>query len=355
VVAVGSLNLRAGPDIMHPVIDVLATGTAVAVHGRSHDFTWLAVLSPDLQDGWLSAGHVVLRRDPDTVPTRATPTPPPTRTPTPAPADPGLALVLAPPIVAQGDPVLVRLRAPGARQVVAALGQATVPMFAAGDEAHAGLLPVPAEMSPGEHAVHVTAVDADGTPRDETAVLVVLEAPFGQEGIALDAMVRETLEPGLREAESAMLVARVWSVVTAERMWSGVWQRPITISVSSRFGTLRDYNGGAVRERHTGTDLRGRTGTPVAAPAAGRVLLAEPLAVRGHSVWLDHGWGVQSGYFHLHELRVAQGDTVAAGQVLGTVGRTGRATGPHLHWEVRVAGVPVQPLEFLQRDVGAVP
>jgi murein DD-endopeptidase MepM/ murein hydrolase activator NlpD len=85
------------------------------------------------------------------------------------------------------------------------------------------------------------------------------------------------------------------------------------------------------------------------------VVLAEPLAVRGNTVWLDHGWGVHSGYFHLDSIGVTVGQVVNAGDALGIVGATGRATGPHLHWEVRVAGLPVQPLEFLLRDVGAVP
>lgn len=355
IVVAESLNLRTGPEVSHPVIDILTAGTAVAIRGRSHDDTWLAVRSPDLQEGWLSARHVRLRRQLAAFPTQVTPTPPPTRTPTPVPADPSAALVLAPPVVAQGDPLLVRLRAADATQAVASLLDATVPLFPAGSGAFAGLLPVPADVAPGQHLVHLTAVDGGGNPRHESIPLQVLEAPFADETITLGDEARALLDPALRERETAYLAQTVWSAPPSERLWSGTWQRPLTVSVSSPFGARRAYNGEPASDRHVGVDLRGGVGTVVRSPADGRVVLAEELAVRGNTVWLDHGWGVHSGYFHLETLAVTPGDVTEAGTILGTVGRTGRATGPHLHWEVRVAGTPVQPLEFLLRDVGAVP
>jgi murein DD-endopeptidase MepM/ murein hydrolase activator NlpD len=269
--------------------------------------------------------------------------------------DPALPLVLVPPIVALGDPVLVRLRAPGAVQATAVLGEQQIALQPTAGDTFVGLLGVPPDFSPGDHAVHVTAIDGGGVPTAQEVILTVHYTPFAEEGIVLDASRQRLLDPALRAADTERLAAEVWSVVTPERLWQGVWTRPVTGTISSFFATERSYNGGPVDTQHVGVDFRAGPGTPVHAPARGRVVLAAPLQVGGNSVWLDHGWGVQSGYLHLREILVEPGGLVEAGQLVGTVGATGRVTGPHLHWEVRVHGVAVQPLEFLRRDVGEIP
>lgn len=88
------------------------------------------------------------------------------------------------------------------------------------------------------------------------------------------------------------------------------------------------------------------------AAARGRVVFAAPLPIRGNSVIIDHGLGVLSGYHHLSEIAVAVGQQVNAGDVIGRVGATGLATGPHLHWEVIVRGVTVDPLVWTEREFG---
>ena len=198
-------------------------------------------------------------------------------------------------------------------------------------------------------------VDAAGNPTDHVVSLTVRAVDFDAESLTLADESAALLDVEAHQAELDLLADRVWTVEGPERLWVGAWQRPVTTSVSSAFGAVRSYNAHETAGRHAGVDLRGAVGRAVVAPAAGRVVLAEALAVHGNTVWLDHGWGVQSGYAHLDAIAVETGDLVAAGEPLGTVGRTGRVTGPHLHWEVRIAGVPVQPIEFLLRDVGAVP
>ena len=97
---------------------------------------------------------------------------------------------------------------------------------------------------------------------------------------------------------------------------------------------------------------------PITAPAPGRVVFAGPLVVRGNTVFIDHGWGVFSGFFHKDTLNVSVGDMVETGDVIGTVGNTGRVNGAgdyagagaHLHWEVWVNKVQVDPLEWLLRE-----
>lgn len=97
---------------------------------------------------------------------------------------------------------------------------------------------------------------------------------------------------------------------------------------------------------HTGLDFYGQN-VPIYAPADGIVVFADALTVRGNATYIDHGWGVFSGYLHQSEMYVQAGDRVERGQVIGQVGATGRVTGPHLHWEIWVGGVPVEPLDWV--------
>jgi len=78
------------------------------------------------------------------------------------------------------------------------------------------------------------------------------------------------------------------------------------------------------------------------------------LIVRGDTTYIDHGWGVYSGYFHQSEIYVTEGEMVERGQVIGKVGGSGRATGPHLHWEIWVGGVPVDPLDWVEMEFPVV-
>ncbi|MEM1025034.1 MAG: M23 family metallopeptidase [Myxococcota bacterium] len=136
--------------------------------------------------------------------------------------------------------------------------------------------------------------------------------------------------------------------------------RPVPGRVSSRFGNQRRFNG-KLKSEHYGLDLRGRTGTRIRAPLSGVVALSEDRWGSGGTVYLDHGAGLLTGYFHLSERGVEAGDRVQAGQEIGAVGATGRVTGPHLHWAAALRcqkpdggyrGMYVDP-EPLLRDGGA--
>jgi biotin carboxyl carrier protein len=126
-----------------------------------------------------------------------------------------------------------------------------------------------------------------------------------------------------------------------------IW--PVQGRISGRFGNARMYNGQA-GAGHSGMDIAVPTGTPVKAPAAGVVTFAAPdLYLTGGTVLLDHGYGVSSNFLHLSRVDVKVGDRIAQGQVLGAVGATGRATGPHLHWGMNWFDVRVDPLLVLER------
>jgi murein DD-endopeptidase MepM/ murein hydrolase activator NlpD len=119
----------------------------------------------------------------------------------------------------------------------------------------------------------------------------------------------------------------------------------------SIFGVGRSYNGGPVDSYHEGVDIKNRAGTPIAAAARGRVVLAEPnFVARGGAVVLDHGWGIHTGYWHMQQVLVSEGQLVESRQVIGLMGAHGMATGPHLHWEVHIGPTSVDPLEWVERE-----
>jgi murein DD-endopeptidase MepM/ murein hydrolase activator NlpD len=123
---------------------------------------------------------------------------------------------------------------------------------------------------------------------------------------------------------------------------------------NSAFGTRSIFNG-EPRSPHSGADFLSPAGTPVHAPNAGRVLVAENLYFTGNTVVVDHGLGLLSLFAHLSRMDVEAGEMVTTGQVLGAVGSTGRVTGPHLHWTLRAGGARVDPLSLLAllgRDAG---
>ena len=138
--------------------------------------------------------------------------------------------------------------------------------------------------------------------------------------------------------------AAVFAQITPRKLWQGPFILPVVGPISSPFGIGRSYNGAPVTSHHSGTDFGVPEGTPIMAAAHGRVAFAGPLTTRGNSVIIDHGLGVFTGYHHMSRIDVSVGQDVAEGQVIGAVGMTGLATGPHLHWELIVSGANVDPV-----------
>jgi murein DD-endopeptidase MepM/ murein hydrolase activator NlpD len=132
-------------------------------------------------------------------------------------------------------------------------------------------------------------------------------------------------------------------------MWTASFLKPRSSVITSEFGSGRLFNG-SLTTRHLGVDFRGAAGEPVRAANRGVVALVDNFFLAGNVVYIDHGAGVVTAYFHLSKTLVAAGDTVKRGQVIGLVGNTGRVTGPHLHWAARYGAITVNPLDLVSID-----
>lgn len=169
----------------------------------------------------------------------------------------------------------------------------------------------------------------------------------------VDGVPPKTVDPPPAIAER---IRREQARVAAERArddaradFASVFIRPVEGRISGRFGNQRVYNGKA-GSGHSGMDIAAPTGTPVKAPAAGVVTFADAdLYLTGGTVLLDHGHGVSSNFLHLSRIDVEVGERIAQGQIIGAVGATGRASGPHLHWGMNWFDVRVDPQLVIER------
>ena len=134
-------------------------------------------------------------------------------------------------------------------------------------------------------------------------------------------------------------------------MWTESFVKPRTAVITSEFGSGRVFNG-HLTSRHLGVDFRGAVGQPVLAANRGVVALVDRFFLAGNVIYIDHGAGVVTSYFHLSKALVKEGDTVERGQVIGHVGNTGRVTGPHLHWAARYGALTVNPLDLVALGSG---
>lgn len=169
----------------------------------------------------------------------------------------------------------------------------------------------------------------------------VRELTLPKEMVELDAITLERVKK-----ESAIMKEVLEAPPTAPQ-WKGAFVKPLSGEVVGPFGQASIING-MPRSPHSGVDLRAEKGTPVASINSGRVALTGEYFFNGLFVVVDHGGAVQSMYFHLDKILVQQGDHVTKGQAVGLVGATGRATGPHLHFGIRVNGARISPMQFIK-------
>jgi murein DD-endopeptidase MepM/ murein hydrolase activator NlpD len=209
------------------------------------------------------------------------------------------------------------------------------------------LVGVPLDTSPGAYELTVHATDTDGRVVTKRLTITVVHARFETRRLRVDPRF---VDPPAREisriTREARTLAEIFAQTSAQRLWNGPFTAPVPGQATSSFGRLTVLNG-QPHGRHLGSDLRAPEGTAVVAPNAGRVVLADEYYFSGNTLILDHGAGLYSLIAHLSRIGVSVGTEVQRGDTIGDSGATGRVTGPHLHWAIRLHGDSVDPLSLV--------
>lgn len=204
---------------------------------------------------------------------------------------------------------------------------------------------------PGLKTITVRGTLADGSSVGFTQLAPVISGKYNYDP---DLQVTaDTVDPANTEPENELWFS-LFATISPIKQWTGMFQLPVSRDYAgcypSYFGNRRSYNKSGYLYFHTGLDFCSWTGDPLYAPAAGTVVYADYLTVRGWATVIDHGWGVYTAYMHQEEILVSVGQQVQVGEQIGVSGATGRVTGPHLHFEVIVGGVQVDPLPWLEQS-----
>jgi murein DD-endopeptidase MepM/ murein hydrolase activator NlpD len=211
----------------------------------------------------------------------------------------------------------------------------------------AGLVAISLTAPPGKTHL-VLAWGTEGRRHTQKASFSIRAGIYGKERLKVDPRhvkpSQQDLERIRREQEE---LNRIYASGSPARLWQESFQLPVPGEVNGPFGTRRIFNG-ELQSYHTGVDFRAQTGDPIHAAASGVVRLSRDLFYSGNAVIIDHGAGVFTSYSHLSRINVQDGQKIEKGQAVGLAGATGRATGPHLHWTVKVNSINVNPLAFVR-------
>lgn len=220
------------------------------------------------------------------------------------------------------------------------------------DGAQVALQGVHALLEPGVYPLRLDATLPDGSKQSYEQFVLIVSGYYDDISITVPS---ETLDPSVTEPENQQIISIV-STATATKNWQEEFNIPVALPycIKDWFGVRRTYYGLGtdltLNGFHSGVDYGICSETnpyDIYAPAPGMVVFTGPLTVRGNATIIDHGWGVYSGFWHQEESFVTVGQSLNIGSLIGKIGGTGRVTGPHLHWELWVNGIQVDPLDWL--------
>ena len=209
------------------------------------------------------------------------------------------------------------------------------------------LVGVDLDTPPGGQDIVLAGTSESGEDFSQTYRLVIEDKTFPTRRLTIDSRYVDPPADVLKRIrEESQRTRRIFAAITSSRLWEVPFTAPVPGSANSSFGKRSILNG-QPRSPHSGTDFSGPTGTPVEAPNSGRVVLVADLYYSGNTVIVDHGLGLYSYFAHLSKALVSEGQILEQGDVLGEIGATGRVTGPHLHWAVRLNRTRVDPLSLI--------
>lgn len=223
----------------------------------------------------------------------------------------------------------------------------TYPIVSLDNQRYFALIPVDYDAKPHTQEV-VIKYDEHGTPQSTSFYLDVIKGMYASEEIHVDSkkVNPKSKKVQARIAKEYKEAMEVYHHITPRLYINKAFILPLHSKITSDFGKERLYNG-SHRGYHSGTDFRAKMGTPVRASNDGVVVLVKNRFYSGGTVIIDHGEGIYTCYFHLSKFLVKNGQKVKRGEVIARSGKSGRVTGPHLHFAVRVYGVQVDPMQFI--------
>jgi len=211
---------------------------------------------------------------------------------------------------------------------------------------YCGLVGIPLSTVPQKAVIELEWVDSRGRHTARVAVSIV-EGNYKKEALRVATRhIKPSPQNMQRIKNEKKEIRGIYASSSNTRLWYGSFNKPLASDITSAFGTHRLFNG-QLQSYHRGTDFRAKAGTPVYASNFGIVRLAKNLFYSGNIVIVDHGKGIFTNYAHLSKIQVIADQHVARGDQIGLSGATGRVSGPHLHWGVKINGSYVDPLQFL--------
>jgi murein DD-endopeptidase MepM/ murein hydrolase activator NlpD len=252
--------------------------------------------------------------------------------------------------VRQGSVLMVQVITTAQAQVTGEFAGVSVPFYlddSEGKQALVGLIGIDALAQPGTQPLTLTAYTNNGVTAVFTQSIRVLDGGYWIERVRIAAKLAALVDQTLNDEEAAEVLA-IYRQFTPDRWWQGPFRLPVKGRLVSGYGNRRRYNGQDLGSYHSGLDISANAGTPVLAAAPGRVLAVREFKIRGNAVFIDHGHGVITGYFHMSKTNVKPGQMVNVGDPIGNVGSTGRSQGNHVHFDLAVSGVTVDPTPWLK-------
>lgn len=249
--------------------------------------------------------------------------------------------------VSQGETVLIVVEAPGAA-TASLWWQGQTFSLLKSENRFVGFFGIDANAQVGPQALGVSVWGPRGEQLlwQET-VIEIVAFDWTVDNIQIDGPNAALLDPAIRRADEES--RRPHQTALSQQLhWLGVFDPPSDGQITALYGEQRSFNGGPISEYHTGIDFGGETGASIRAANSGVVSWAGRTRRRGNGIIIDHGAGIFTGYYHLSEVLQTAGQVVEQGVLIARMGATGLATGPHLHWEVVVRGVTVNPLPWIR-------
>jgi hypothetical protein len=214
------------------------------------------------------------------------------------------------------------------------------------NNAYFGLIAVSMRAKLGPAMVTIEWEDKNGTQK-QTLPIRIIAGNYRTDMLSVDPKKVDLNQKDLaRVKREKKEIRRIYASGSPDKLWQGRFQLPIKSAMTSEFGNKRMFNG-QLRSFHNGVDFRAPVGKPIYAANAGIVKLAKRLFFSGNIIIIDHGTGIFSNYAHLSRIDVEAGQHIEKGQPVGLSGATGRVSGPHLHWAIKVNGTYIDPLQFV--------